>query len=267
MTIHVAADAPTDFSAEVFARVDRKSGEGGVGSLGDAFVLLPEPACDLPPGAAQCPPPHEQRQVSPRLDANGDFGRAAQRLDRGRLRQSDHLVVCGGEEEDRCLDVRQSSETAQRRKTIARQPVFAKNPFRRLGGSRHPADRPSARSNRRTLRSAPRRSRIAEPRLNSPESSSDQRASDIGPETRPPANAMICSIVACGTAASARVTRDSAAERSIGAPASTNLETLSGKRAAYGVVFAHFTQPYQPSPKTSSGRPAHRPFRDPMRRW
>jgi hypothetical protein len=28
-----------------------------------------------------------------------------------------------------------------------------------------------------------------------------------------------------------------------------------------GVVFAHLTQPYQPSPKGSSGRPAHRPFR------
>src|SRR5208283_977798 len=28
-----------------------------------------------------------------------------------------------------------------------------------------------------------------------------------------------------------------------------------------GVVFAHRTQPYQPSPKGSSGRPAHRPFR------
>jgi hypothetical protein len=27
MTIHVAADALTDFSAEVFERVDRKSGE------------------------------------------------------------------------------------------------------------------------------------------------------------------------------------------------------------------------------------------------
>ena len=28
-----------------------------------------------------------------------------------------------------------------------------------------------------------------------------------------------------------------------------------------GVVFAHLTQPCQPSPKTSSGRPAHRPCR------
>src|SRR5271165_2428804 len=34
-----------------------------------------------------------------------------------------------------------------------------------------------------------------------------------------------------------------------------------------GVVLAHLTQPYQPSPITLSGRPAHRPFRDPMRRW
>jgi hypothetical protein len=34
-----------------------------------------------------------------------------------------------------------------------------------------------------------------------------------------------------------------------------------------GVVVAHLTQPYQPSPITLSGRPAHRPFRDPMRRW
>src|SRR5580693_7772259 len=34
-----------------------------------------------------------------------------------------------------------------------------------------------------------------------------------------------------------------------------------------GVVFAHLTQPYQPSPKLQSGRPAHRPFRDPMWRW
>jgi hypothetical protein len=28
-----------------------------------------------------------------------------------------------------------------------------------------------------------------------------------------------------------------------------------------GVVFAHLTQPYQPSPKGSSGQPEHRPFR------
>ena len=28
-----------------------------------------------------------------------------------------------------------------------------------------------------------------------------------------------------------------------------------------GVVLAHLTQPYQPSPKLQSGRPAHRPFR------
>ena len=28
-----------------------------------------------------------------------------------------------------------------------------------------------------------------------------------------------------------------------------------------GVVFAHLAQPYQPSPKLQSGRPAHRPFR------
>ena len=28
-----------------------------------------------------------------------------------------------------------------------------------------------------------------------------------------------------------------------------------------GVVFAHLTQPYQPSPKLQSGRSAHRPFR------
>src|SRR6202034_1485120 len=28
-----------------------------------------------------------------------------------------------------------------------------------------------------------------------------------------------------------------------------------------GVVFAHLAQPYQPSPITLSGRPAHRPFR------
>ena len=34
-----------------------------------------------------------------------------------------------------------------------------------------------------------------------------------------------------------------------------------------GVVVAHLTQPYQPSPITLSGRPAHRPFRDPMRWW
>src|ERR1700719_249111 len=31
--------------------------------------------------------------------------------------------------------------------------------------------------------------------------------------------------------------------------------------AAAGRIFAHFTQPYQPSPKGLSGRPAHRPFR------
>jgi hypothetical protein len=34
-----------------------------------------------------------------------------------------------------------------------------------------------------------------------------------------------------------------------------------------GVVLARLTQPYQPSPITLSGRPAHRPFRDPMRQW
>jgi hypothetical protein len=42
--------------------------------------------------------------------------------------------------------------------------------------------------------------------------------------------------------------------------ASTPVQRLS-------VVFAHLTQPCQPSPKLRSGRPAHRPFRDPMRRW
>src|SRR4029077_4916144 len=31
-----------------------------------------------------------------------------------------------------------------------------------------------------------------------------------------------------------------------------------------GVVFAHSTRPYQPSPIWQSGRPTHRPFRDPM---
>src|SRR5262245_33671728 len=31
-------------------------------------------------------------------------------------------------------------------------------------------------------------------------------------------------------------------------------------------TFAHSTQPYQPSPKGLSGRPAHRPFRDAMGR-
>ena len=35
--------------------------------------------------------------------------------------------------------------------------------------------------------------------------------------------------------------------------------------AALGVLVAH-TQPCQPSPEGSPGRPAHRPFRDPMRR-
>ena len=29
-----------------------------------------------------------------------------------------------------------------------------------------------------------------------------------------------------------------------------------------GVVFAHLTQPYQPSPKLQSGRPAHRNYRN-----
>jgi hypothetical protein len=33
-----------------------------------------------------------------------------------------------------------------------------------------------------------------------------------------------------------------------------------------GVVVAHLTQPYQPSPITLSGRPAHRPFRGPAQR-
>src|SRR5271163_1253499 len=37
--------------------------------------------------------------------------------------------------------------------------------------------------------------------------------------------------------------------------------------AAAGRRLAHLTQPYQPSPITLSGRPAHRPFRDPMRWW
>ena len=31
-----------------------------------------------------------------------------------------------------------------------------------------------------------------------------------------------------------------------------------------GVVLAHLTQPCQPSPEGAPGRPAHRPFRDPM---
>src|SRR5260370_22568689 len=44
------------------------------------------------------------------------------------------------------------------------------------------------------------------------------------------------------------------------AAASTPVQRLS-------VVFAHLTQPCQPSPKLRSGRPAHRPFRDPMRWW
>ena len=33
------------------------------------------------------------------------------------------------------------------------------------------------------------------------------------------------------------------------------------RRVGMCVVFAHLTQPYQPSPKLQSGRPAHRPFR------
>ena len=33
------------------------------------------------------------------------------------------------------------------------------------------------------------------------------------------------------------------------------------RRSVWAYCFAHFTQPYQPSPKGSSGRPAHRPFR------
>jgi ABC transporter substrate binding protein len=36
---------------------------------------------------------------------------------------------------------------------------------------------------------------------------------------------------------------------------------LSLNRPGGNVSFAHFTQPYQPSPKWQSGRPAHRPFR------
>src|SRR5712664_562463 len=33
------------------------------------------------------------------------------------------------------------------------------------------------------------------------------------------------------------------------------------RRSVWAYCFAHFTQPYQPSPKWQSGRPAHRPFR------
>src|SRR5216683_4196550 len=33
------------------------------------------------------------------------------------------------------------------------------------------------------------------------------------------------------------------------------------RRSVWAYFFAHFTQPYQPSPKGSSGRPAHCPFR------
>src|SRR5216684_447810 len=33
------------------------------------------------------------------------------------------------------------------------------------------------------------------------------------------------------------------------------------RRSGWAYCFAHFTQPYQPSPKWQSGRPAHRPFR------
>src|SRR6202158_5454964 len=33
------------------------------------------------------------------------------------------------------------------------------------------------------------------------------------------------------------------------------------RRSVWTYCFTHFTQPYQPSPKGSSGRPAHRPFR------
>src|SRR4030081_3374348 len=33
------------------------------------------------------------------------------------------------------------------------------------------------------------------------------------------------------------------------------------RRSVWAYCFAHFTQPYQPSPKGTSGRPAHCPFR------
>src|SRR4051812_31907836 len=33
------------------------------------------------------------------------------------------------------------------------------------------------------------------------------------------------------------------------------------RRSGWAYYFAHSPQPYQPSPKGSSGRPAHRPFR------
>src|SRR5712671_4440016 len=33
------------------------------------------------------------------------------------------------------------------------------------------------------------------------------------------------------------------------------------RHSGWAYSFAHFTQPYQPSPKGLSGRPAHRPFR------
>src|SRR6266436_581686 len=33
------------------------------------------------------------------------------------------------------------------------------------------------------------------------------------------------------------------------------------RRSAWAYLLRSFTQPYQPSPKGSSGRPAHRPFR------
>jgi hypothetical protein len=74
----------------------------------------------------------EQRQMSPRLDPNGDAGCATQRLCRNRLRQGDDLVVGRREDEHRRFDVRQSSRAAERGKTAARQAVFTKEPFRDL---------------------------------------------------------------------------------------------------------------------------------------
>src|SRR5208283_116711 len=55
-------------------------------------------------------------------------------------------------------------------------------------------------------------------------------------------------------------------DRALGSPVLRTLSLCTCCRhypgAAAGRIICSFTQPYQPSPKGLSGRPAHRPFRD-----
>ena len=61
---------------------------------------------------------------------------------------------------------------------------------------------------------------------------------------------------------SRRSTKPKSGSRLLAAPGSHAVATTPAQRL--GVCFAHSIQPYQPSPKGLSGRPAHRPFRDAM---